>query len=346
MSTEKRVGVLGAGSFGVAIANLLAMNTEVLLYCRNEQLAQKINKSHQHLGVAISEKIEVTSNLEAVINECTLLFPVVPSDSFRDLMRQAAPSLRPYHLIVHATKGLDLGDLDLDTYEGKGLLRKQVYSMSEVVKQETVVLRVGCLSGPNLASEIMEGQPTATVIASNFEEVIEIGKKVLNGKTFRVFGSSDLMGAELAGALKNIIAIGSGILTGAGLGKNIQAMLITRGLVEMIHFGKALGSTSEAFLGTAGIGDLIATATSQKSRNFTLGYRIGKGESLESIQTSMPELAEGLRTLRIAILLADGNGLMVPISKTIYKVIFDDLSVERAIEFLMRFPYDADVDFL
>lgn len=346
MSTQKRVGVLGAGSFGVAIANLLAINTEVLLYCRNERLANEINKTHQHLGVSISEKIEVTSNLETVINDCTVLFPVVPSDSFRSLMKQAAPFLRPYHLIIHGTKGLDLGDLDLNAYEGKGLLRNQVYSMSEVVKQETVVLRVGCLSGPNLASEIMAGQPTATVIASNFEEIIEVGKKVLTSKTFRVFGSSDLIGAELAGALKNIIAIGSGILTGAGLGKNIQAMLITRGLVEMIHFGMALGSSKEAFLGIAGIGDLIATATSEKSRNFTFGYRIGKGETIEEIQNSMPELAEGLRTLRIAILLADGNGLMVPISKTIHKVIFDNLSVERAIEFLMRFPYDADVDFL
>ena len=346
MATSKRVGVLGAGSFGIAISNLLAHNVDVLLYCRNADLAKSINKERKHLGTKLSDKVSVTSNIEEVVAECTLLFPVVPSDNFRSLIQQISPFLKPYHIIIHGTKGLDLNGLMLDSLDNKSLKRSEVFSMSEVIKQETVVLRVGCLSGPNLASEIMEGQPTATVIASNFDEVIELGKKVLDSRSFRVFGSYDLVGAELAGALKNIIALGSGILRGFGLGKNIQAMLITRGLLEMVHFGKALGSTSEAFLGIAGIGDLIATATSINSRNFSFGYRIGQGETLEQIKSSMPELAEGLRTVKIATYLAKANKMHVPITQTIYRVIYEGMEVERAIEFLMRYPYSVDVDFL
>lgn len=346
MGNTKRIGVLGAGSFGIAISNLIAKNEDVLLFARKPALTEKINTQHEHLGVKLSERIVATSKIEEIASHCTLLFPLVPSNNFRDLIQQLSPFLKPYHIIIHGTKGLDLNGINLDTYEAKSLERSQVYSMSEVIRQETVVLRVGCLSGPNLASEIMEGQPTATVIASNYDEVIEMGQKALDSKSFRVFGSYDLIGAELAGALKNIIALGSGILRGIGLGKNIQAMLITRGLLEMVHFGKALGSTSEAFLGIAGIGDLIATSTSSNSRNFTFGYRIGQGETVEEIMATMPELAEGVRTVQIATFLAKKNKMHVPITQTIYRIIFDGMEVERAIEFLMRYPYSVDVDFL
>lgn len=346
MSNKKRIGVLGAGSFGIAIANLIAKNEDVLLYARREEITKAINKTHTLDGISLAENITATCNIQEVAENCTLIFPIVPSANFRELIKSLSPFLKPSHLLIHGTKGFDLGDLDLDNFDKKHLDLNQVHTMSEIISQETVILRVGCLSGPNLASEITEGQPTATVIASNYDEVIEIGKKVLGSRSFRVFGSYDLKGAELAGALKNIIAIGSGILRGAGLGKNIQAMLITRGLVEMIHFAKALGSSSEAFLGIAGIGDLIATATSIDSRNFNFGYRLGSGESYEAIQNSVPELAEGIRTVQIATMLAKGNGMTVPISQTIHKVIFGGLEVERAIEFLMRFPYDVDVDFL
>ena len=209
-----------------------------------------------------------------------------------------------------------------------------------------MVLLVGCLSGPNLASEIMDGQPTATVIGSHFDEVIRLGKRVLSSEHFHVFGTSDLLGAELAGALKNMIAIGSGILKGKGLGKNIQAMLITRGLTEMVHFGNAMGSSSSAFFGTAGIGDLVATATSKDSRNFTFGYRLGMGESIEEIESTMPELAEGVRTLKIARQLAKYYKLRVPITEMLYQIVFEDFDIDRAIHFLITYPYDVDVDFI
>jgi len=287
-ASQERVGVIGAGSFGTAISNLLAYNVDVLLYSRHEEVARKINETHRNFGVDLSPRICGTTNLKHLAESCRLLFPIVPSGNFRSMMRELGPLLRPSHLLIHGTKGFDIEEEALEN----GLSSpKQVSTMSEIIRQESAVVRVGCLSGPNLASEIMQGQPTATVIASHYDEVIDEGKRVLRSERFHVFGTYDLLGAELAGALKNIIAIGSGILRGQGMGKNIQAMLITRGLMEMIHLGKAIGATSSAFFGTAGIGDLVATATSKHSRNFTFGYRLGRGETVE--ETECPNWPRG-----------------------------------------------------
>ncbi|TXB69552.1 NAD(P)H-dependent glycerol-3-phosphate dehydrogenase [Phaeodactylibacter luteus] len=344
-SERPPVGVIGAGSFGTAIANLLAYNTDVLLYSRQPQLVAAINANRQHLGVALSPRVQATNSLEEVARNCTLLFPVVPSSNFRSMMRDLGPFLRPYHIMIHGTKGFDAPE-DIVADPQIPLTRKDVSTMSEIIRQESVVLRVGCLSGPNLASEIMEGQPTATVIGSAYDEVISLGKSVLSSEHFHVFGTYDLLGAELAGALKNIIAIGSGILKGKGLGKNIQAMLITRGLTEMVYFGNAMGSSSSAFFGTAGIGDLVATATSKNSRNYTFGYRLGQGEAIADIENSMPELAEGVRTLRVARKLARYYHLRVPITDMLYKIVFEEFDIDRAISFLITYPYDVDVDFI
>lgn len=343
---SKPCGVIGAGSFGTAIANLLAYNTDVILYSRNPELVQKINQEHTNLGVSLSKRIVATSDLSLVAQKCHLIFPIVPSSSFRAMMHQLGPHLRPYHILIHGTKGFDYKYGDEELRSITDIQRKDVSTMSEVIRQESNVLRVGCLSGPNLANEILEGQPTATVIASRFEEVITLGKNALGSKQFHVFGSHDLLGAELAGALKNMIALASGLLKGKGLGKNIQAMLITRGLNEMIYYGRAMGATSTAFFGTAGIGDLVATATSKSSRNFTFGYRLGQGESFETINNTMPELAEGIRTLKIAKHLAKYYKLRVPITEMLYNIIFEGYEFDRVIDYLMTYPYDIDVDFL
>jgi glycerol-3-phosphate dehydrogenase (NAD(P)+) len=343
----KTVGVVGAGSFGSAIGNLLARNVEVLLYSRQPEVVEIINSRHQISGVNLSPRIRATSHIEEVADECRLIIPVVPSASFRDVMRRMGPHLRPYHVLIHATKGFDVSDAGSPgEIEGMLLTRENVCTMSEVIVQESAVVRVGCLSGPNLASEIQEGQPTATVIGSRFDEVIQMGKKTLSGPSFHVFGTSDILGAELAGALKNIIALGSGILRGVGLGKNMQAMLINRGLIEMIYFGKAMGATPKAFLGTAGMGDLVATATSRNSRNFTFGFRLGSGESKAAIENSMPELAEGVRTLYIAHQLANYYKLRVPVTQMLFQIVFHGLDIRKAIEYLINYPYDVDVDFL
>ena len=336
------VGVIGAGSFGTALSNLMAVNSDVLVYSRTPEIVDRINSGQEHFGLHLPDNVKATNDLAAVAAACELILPIVPSANFRDMMQGLGSFLRPYHILIHGTKGFDL--FPTDTSEV--IEPSQIHTMSQVIRQESVVKRVGCLSGPNLSKEILEGQPTATVIASKFTEVIEAGKAVLNSDQFTVFGSNDILGAELAGALKNIIAIGSGILRGKGMGKNLQALLVTRGLREMVQLGKALGSSSRAFFGSAGIGDLVATATSKKSRNFTFGYRLGAGETVEEIQRTMPELAEGVRTLKLAKDLVDHLGLASPIIKLLYQIVYEELDPNRAMRNLMRYPFDVDVDFI
>ncbi len=349
LNKEKKIGVIGTGSFGTAIANLLALNgVDTLLFSRQSALVQKITESRQHHGITISDHIQLTNDIAQVARECDLIFPIVPSSGFRGMMQSLGPLLYPYHILIHGTKGFGLKDIQEEAllFNETKLTRDNVCTMSEVIRQESVVVRIGCLAGPNLSSEILGGQPTATVIASPFTEVIKRGRKLLNSRQFHVFGSHEMLGIELAGALKNIIAIGSGILGGMGMGKNIQAMLITRGLTEMIHIGKAMGIEAKAFLGTAGIGDLIATSTSKDSRNYTFGMRLGKGEEVDSILDSMLESAEGVRTLKIARQLSKYYKLHVPIVEMLYNVVFEGFDKDRALHYLMKYPYAVDVDFM
>lgn len=343
-----QVGVIGSGSFGTAVANLLSFNTEVLLFSRKEALVDSINREHRHpvFNLTMSERVRATGDIRKVAESCSLIFPIVTSQGFRPMMQSLSPFLKPYHILIHGTKGFDLKNLSEEELKQGKITRNSVRTMSEVIREESVVVRIGCLSGPNLASEIMAGQPTATVIGSRFDEVVSIGKKVLSSKHFQVFGSYEILGAELAGALKNIIAIGSGILGGMDMGKNIQALLINRGLMEMIYFGKAFGASPKPFVGTAGIGDLICTATSMSSRNYTFGYRLGKGETAADILASMPEIAEGVRTLKIAKHLADHLKLHVPITQMLYRAVHEGYDMKLAIEYLMRYPYYVDVDFI
>ncbi len=349
MSTPTHpVGVIGSGSFGTAVANLLAHNTDVILFSRKPETVEHINAGHEHMGVRLSSRIRATSDLEEVASRCTLLLPVVPSTSFRRMIQAMSPYLRPHHFIIHGTKGFDLHGVEEDDLSNPNLVltREHVRTMSEVVLEETSVVRVGCLSGPNLAAEIIAGQPAATLVGSRFREVIQAGQSALNSPRFHVFGSYDILGAELAGALKNIVALGSGILGGLGLGRNLQGLLIARGLAEMVYFGKSLGASSQAFIGVAGIGDLVATSTSTNSRNYTFGTRLARGETAEQIRETMPELAEGVRTLRIAHQLAREYKLHVPITDMLYAVVFERFPVEKALEYLMTYPYAVDVDFL
>ena len=272
---NNKVGVVGMGSFGAAIANLLSCNTEVLIYSRNSEKVHKFNEDRSFKGITFSQKVIATDSLKEIADACDLIFIVVPSASLRSLMKEFGPLLSPAKIIIHGIKGLDIEGLDLSDKDHKEFVKGKVKTMSKVITEESSVVRVGALSGPNLSKEILAGQPTATVIASEFDEVIKIGQEKLSGGKFYVFGSQDIKSAEFAGVWKNIIAVGAGILAGKGMGKNMQAMLITRGLREIIIFGEFLGAQKEAFLGTAGIGDLIATATSELSRNFTFGKRLG-----------------------------------------------------------------------
>lgn len=342
-SSLPKAGIVGSGSFGLALSKLLSINAQVLLLVRNPVLADTINNQHVLRGVALPKHVLATTSPEELTKECQTIFPAVPSQHFREMMRKLSPHLRPRHYLIHCTKGFDVSAPPTTQL---GLSRQQIHTMSEVIAEESPVLRIGCLSGPNIAQEIIDGQPTATVIASEFSEVIREGQDLLSSNVFFVFGAHDIIGAEIAGALKNIFALGSGYLAGKKLGKNIQSMLITRGLHEIVYFGKAMGAETGAFLGTAGIGDLIATATSPDSRNYRFGFRIGQGEKLQDVLASFKETAEGVRTLSIAMQLADHYQIRVPITTMLYKIFYDNFRFESALEYLMRYPYALDVDFI
>ncbi len=341
------VGVIGAGSFGTALSNIIAENLPVLLYARRETVVEHLSETREYKGVEIHPNIRITNELEELVSTCELIFPVVPSENFRDMMRDIAPFLRPYHKLIHATKGLDVDIPAGETLQSiYSLPRENVRTMSEVITSESVVRRVGCVAGPNLAAEIMEQQPAATVVASRFEEVIREGSAALRIPRFRVHGNHDLFGIELAGVLKNIMAIASGILEGLAYGENTRALLITRGLAEIIRLGTGLGADTKAFLGLAGIGDMVATCYSPLSRNYTLGYRLAKGENLDSIIDSMEEVAEGVKTICVARALAMQYKIPAPITQALYRILFENMDIQRGMTLLMEYPFREDVEFL
>lgn len=342
---NKTVGVIGSGSFGTALANLLAENQKVLMYDRKPEAAKRMQSERMARGYALHERVEVTNSIERIANECFLIFPVVPSQHFKEMIIDFSPYLRPDHIMIHATKGLHC-DFDIQTARAEQIRLKDIKTMSELILEETGIVRVGCLAGPNLALEIMEKQPAATVIASRFDEVIREGIAALRCDRFQVYGNKDILGIELAGVLKNYVAIAAGALSGLGYGENVRALLITRGMAEMIYIGKSLGADKKAFLGMAGIGDLIATCSSPKSRNFTIGYRIAKGEKLDDILQSLGEVAEGVRTVKIGRLIVEHSGANAPLLQSIHKVLYEGLEIDRAVRFLMRYYTDADAEYL
>ncbi len=347
LSDDKPIGVIGAGNFGSVVANLLAQHRDVLLYARDEKVISKILATRENRGHILHPRITPTNDLSMVARECDVIFPIVPSAHFRTMMRQLAPYLHPYHILIHGTKGFDIALPEGVRLEDvKTLDRSSVKTMSEVIREESVVIRVGCLAGPNLSKELAAGQPAATVIASGFNEVIKLGKRLLRNEHFQVYGNNDLVGVELAGVLKNIIAIAAGALSGLGYGENAKGLLISRGMVEMVYLGRALGGNTTAFLGVAGIGDLVTTCNSSLSRNFTVGLRLAQGETLTEILESTDEVAEGIETVRIAKKCADYYKVKAPITNTLYQVLFKDLTVPQALRYLMRYPLHVDIDFL
>lgn len=340
------VGVIGSGKFGITVAKLLSRNVQVLVYTRNEATKNSINSDHQFKNTILKESIIATTDISEICGKCQLLFAVIPSSDFREMMKSFRDHLKPFHIMIHATKGLDVSHVSQEDFFQWDFTRKEVHTMTEVILQESNLIRVGCMSGPNLATEILAGQPAATVIASDYDEVITMGQEALSSNKFFVFGSHDLKAAEIAGAFKNIIAVASGILSGMGMGKNMQSLLITRGLREMIYFGRAMGTSANAYLGTAGIGDLIATCTSEDSRNYIFGKRLASGEDFEYIMKTSSEVVEGVRTLKIINQLAKNEKLMLPIVQVLHKVVYEGFDKTRALDFLMHENHAPDVDFL
>ena len=346
--SDKPVGVIGAGSFGTTVANLLAENSKVLIYARNPDLMKQMRTERMSHDYKLHDNITPVDSLEELATSTEVIFPVVSSSGFRHMMKDLAPFLNPFHTLIHGTKGLDVTLPEGTTLADPNVLvtRENVKTMSEVIQEESSVVKVGCLAGPNLAREIADMHPAATVVASRFESVISEGQKLLRNDRFQVYGNKDLIGIELTGVLKNIIAIGSGALSGLGYGENARALLVSRGMVEMIHLGRALGANTQAFIGLAGVGDLIATCSSNLSRNFTVGYRLAQGEKFQDIASSMSEVAEGVNTIRIVKHFANHYQFRAPITEKLYQVLFEELTVQEALQYLMKIPLNVDIDFL
>lgn len=337
----KKVGVIGTGNFGLALSNLLAMNSEVLIYARREEIAKKINTEKEHKGQKIHENVTAICDIEQIAKECKLLFPIVPSSNFKEMLEKFNPYLTPEHILIHGTKGLHI---DKDINEVESLEKTEVQTMTELILNETSVVRVGCIAGPNLAKELSDKQIGGTVVASRFNEVIREGKKALNSNLFRVYGSNEVLGVEIASVLKNYIAIAAGMLEGLGYGDNSKALLITRGMAEMVFFGKAFEANEKAFMGLAGIGDLMATCNSKLSRNFRVGYYLATGKSMQEIMEEMNEVAEGVKTIKVVKLLA-GYGFNSPLADALYKIVYEDWDIVQGLEYVMNLPVSDDTDF-
>ncbi len=341
------IGVIGSGNFGTVIANLLAENSDVLIYTRRPEVVEAVRETGNLNGQKIHPRIQATTSLQEIAERCTLIFPMLPSKYFRDNMRQIGPYLTPAHILIHGTKGLDVEISSFQSQDEHGLKlgMHQVKRMSQVIAEESSVLRIGCISGPNLSGEISRHLPAGTVIASHFDEVIALGQAALRSERFMVFENDDLIGVELAGVLKNILAVGSGMISGLGLGENARALMITRGWRELMRIAELFGSDKSALMGLAGIGDMIATCSSPQSRNYSVGYRMAKGERLSDIIASMDEVAEGVNTVRTAMGLIRYHGLPSPLIKAFHLVLFEDMPILEAIKVLISHKHGADVDF-
>ena len=344
-SYDKPVGVFGAGSFGSAIANILAKNTKVILYARTREIANQIAERNMLQGKPLHPNITPTNNLKLVTEKCDVLFPIVPSEKFPALVDDLSHYLKPYHMLIHGTKGIIVSKKNWEQNDKKKIVQDDVFTMSRLIRERTLAVRIGCLAGPNLAKELADNHPAATVVASHFNEVISEGQRLLRNDRFQVYGSNNLLGIELTGVLKNIIAIAAGALSGMGYGENARSLLISRGLIEMIYLGQMLGANTQAFLGLAGVGDLVATCSSKLSRNFTVGERLGRGEQLADIVNSMDETAEGINTIKVVVRLMKNYPMRAPITESLNKVIDGDMTIEEALRFLMKSPFNIDFDF-
>lgn len=329
------VAILGGGNFGTAIANIVAGNGHVTyLWMRDEQqvadcLTHRENRRYLP-GHALNPLVRPTADLTQALSHSDVTVMSVPSESFREVSRQLAQFTHPQSVLVSATKGIEAVGFTL---------------MSQILAEETGSLRVGVLSGPNLAEEIAAEQYTGTVIASKDPSVCEIMLEVLKSDTFRVYVNDDVYGVELGGALKNIYAIICGMAAGLAVGQNTLGMLITRSLAEMSQFAVSLGANPLTFLGLSGVGDLLVTCTSPLSRNYQLGFRVGQGQSLDAALAEMGKLAEGLNTLEVVYLKSRQLGVQMPLVDALHQVVFERGDIASIISGLMTGGHSQDVEF-
>jgi len=336
MTKQLKVAVLGGGSFGTAIANIIAHNNHLTyLWMRSEEQALECKAKRENTrylaGHPLHEQLLITADLKAAVAQADLIFVSIPSHSFRVVVQQIKPFLAPAAMVVSTAKGLEPQGFTL---------------MSQILEQELPEHKIGVLSGPNFAKEIVQLQQTGSVIASENSALIACVQETLSSATFRVYSNGDRYGVELGGALKNIYAIICGMAAALGAGSNTQAMLLTRSLAEMGRFAQVMGADPMTFLGLAGVGDLILTCTSNLSRNYRVGYALGQGKKLEEIVANLGQVAEGVNTLRQVKQKADELGVYMPLVAGLYAVLYEQRAIADVARGLMLGEQNYDVEFL
>jgi glycerol-3-phosphate dehydrogenase (NAD(P)+) len=322
-----RIAVIGAGSWGTTAAALAAVSTSTILWSRRQEVAEGVNQRHHNPiylpDVALPEALAATTDLAEAVAEAEAVVMAVPSHGFRDVFTEAATGMKPATPIVSLTKGIE---------------QETLSTMTQVVAEVAPghdAGRIGVMTGPNLASEVAAGQPTAAVAAFRDKEAALAVQEVFMGPTFRVYTHDDVPGCELGGALKNVMAIAAGMSDGLGFGDNTRAALITRALAELTRLGTALGGRASTFAGLAGMGDLIATCISSDSRNHRVGYGMARGMTLEAIVEEMAMVAEGIKTTRAVLDLAARHGIEMPIASHVGMVLYEGMDPGEAVLKLM-----------
>ena len=322
-----KISVLGSGSWGMALALLLYNNGhEVLLWSARPEDARKLREKRENPdrlpGVQIPEDIEILTDLERAIKSADVTVLAVASPYIRSTAHKMAPFIRKGQKIVNVAKGIE---------------EKTLKTLSDVIEEEIPEGDVAVLSGPSHAEEVSHGVPTTVVVGAKTEKTAMFVQDVFMSDRFRVYTSPDMIGIELGGALKNVIALAAGILDGMGLGDNTKAALMTRGIAEISRLGVELGGKMETFCGLSGIGDLIVTCISTHSRNHNCGYMLGQGKTLEEAKKEIKQVIEGVNCAKAAMALANKNHVTMPIVEQINAILFSDKTAEQAVaDLLMR----------
>jgi glycerol-3-phosphate dehydrogenase (NAD(P)+) len=329
MTTIRKIAVIGAGAWGTTLArHLAAQAIHVRLWAYESQVVEAVRNKHENTvflpGMTLPPALSATGNLADALQHVDLIVFAVPSHAARAVLQQMSSLVSPAVPIVSATKGIEERSLKLMTDVIQDALPSHTPGLLAV------------LSGPSFALEVCKGSPTAVVLAGEDTALVRQLQAVFMTPCFRVYGGSDVIGVQLGGALKNVIALAAGVVDGLELGQNARAALVTRGLAEMIKLGAAMGAEPQTFYGLSGVGDLVLTCTGPLSRNHTVGVRLGKGERLTDIVRETQAVAEGVRTCRAALGLAHRHSVEMPIVREVYAVLFDGKPPRQAVTDLME----------
>ena len=328
-----KVGLLGGGSWGTTVASLVARNTPTKMWARNAQTVAGINQHHRNEkylpGAALTASLQASTSIQEVVADADVIVMGIPSQQFRSVLKDAKSHIRPWVPIVSLSKGLEQGTQ---------------MRMTQIIEEVMPGHPAGVLTGPNLAREIVAGKAAASVVAMVDDTIAVALQRLFRSGLFRVYTNSDVIGCELGGALKNVVAIAAGMGDGAQAGENTRAAIITRGLAELTRLGVALGGRPETFAGLAGMGDLVATCISPLSRNRTVGFELGKGRKIDEIIAEMSMVAEGVKTVKVVANLCDEHGLPMPIMREVYNVLYEGATAQDAFRGLIQHESGAESD--